>query len=356
MKALVLSGGTGSRLRPITYTSAKQLVPIANKPILFYGLESIAKCGIKDVGVVVGETAKEVMETLEDGSRFGVNISYIRQDRPAGLAHAVFVSREFLGDDDFVMYLGDNFILGGIEEFVEAFRVAQGGVNAQILLAKVEDPHRFGVAVLGEDGSVVRLVEKPEVPPSDLALVGVYIFDKHIHEAVRSIEPSRRGELEITDAIDRLIEDGLSVSSSIVEGYWKDLGEPEALLEGNRLALDLLEGEVCGRVDSSSHIQGRVVIEHGAEVVASVIRGPVVIGAGARIEGSFIGPYTSIGPHCTVRSSEIDYSIVLKDAVVEYVGRLEGSIVGKAAKVTRRESRPSALRLVIGDNSQVELS
>ena len=356
MRALVLSGGTGSRLRPITYTSAKQLVPIANKPILFYGLESIARCGITEVGVVVGDTAKEVMSALGDGSAFGLKITYIPQDKPKGLAHAVLISKEFLGADDFVMYLGDNFILQGIEDFVEEFQRNAGEINAQILLAKVSDPERFGVAVLGEDGSVLRLVEKPKVPPSDLALVGVYIFDREIHRAVRAIRPSERGELEITDAIDWLIDDGLKVKSAIVEGYWKDLGEPEALLEGNRLALELISGEILGSVSDDSFVQGRVNIDVGAEVLGSVIRGPVIVGENAKVVNSFIGPYSSIGPNCVVENSEIDYSIVLKDAVVKDVGRLEGSIVGKGATVLRRESKPAALRLIVGDNSRVELS
>ncbi len=356
MRALVLSGGTGSRLRPITYTSAKQLVPIANKPILFYGLESIARCGIREVGVVVGDTAAEVMSSLGDGSSFGLNITYIPQDKPKGLAHAVLIAKTFLGDDDFVMYLGDNFILQGIEDFVEGFQRSAGNINAQILLAKVSDPERFGVAVLGDDGSVLRLVEKPKVPPSDLALVGVYIFDREIHRAVNAIKPSARDELEITDAIDWLIDDGLRVKSSIVEGYWKDLGEPEALLEGNRLALELLSGEILGDVSIDSSVQGRVNIEAGAKVIGSVIRGPVIVGANAKVINSFIGPYTSIGPNCVVENSEIDYSIILKDAVVKDVGRLEGSIVGKGATVLRRESKPSALRLIVGDNSRVELS
>ena len=355
MKALVLSGGTGSRLRPITYTSAKQLVPIANKPILYYGLESIARCGIEQVGVVVGETANEVMDSLGDGSSFGLEITYIPQDSPKGLAHAVLISKEFLKEDDFVMYLGDNFILHGIEGFVEKFKRSSGDINAQILLAKVSDPERFGVAVLGEDGAVLRLVEKPKVPPSDLALVGVYIFDKEIHRAVRAIKPSERDELEITDAIDWLLEDGLIVRSSIVEGYWKDLGEPEALLEGNRLALELLVGKIEGTVKEDSFVQGRVVIESGAEVLGSVIRGPVIVGANAKVINSFVGPYSSIGPNCLVENSEIDYSIILKDAVVKDVGHMEGSIVGKAASVLRRGSKPSALRLVIGDKSRVEL-
>ncbi len=354
IKALVLAGGTGSRLRPITYTSAKQLVPIANKPILFYGLESIANSGVTEVGVIVGDTRAEVMEALGDGSRFGLKITYIPQDKPLGLAHCVVIAQDFLGDDDFVMYLGDNFILSGIDDFVQAFRDRTDGTCAQILLARVPDPQRFGVAELDEFGRVLRLVEKPAVPPSDLALVGVYLFDKSIHDAVRSIYPSARNELEITDAIDYLITQGRRVESRIVEGYWKDLGEPEALLEGNRLALEMIAPMISGTVDSSSRIEGRVVIELGAQVRSSLVRGPAIIGAGAVIEESFVGPYTAIGQGCVITRSEVENSIILNESRVSDIVRMEGSIIGKRAVVGQRRSLPSASRLVIGDNSTVE--
>lgn len=330
-------------------------MPIANKPILFYGLESIAAAGVTEVGVIVGDTAPEVMNALGDGSQFNLEITYIRQDEPLGLAHCVLIAKEYLGDEDFVMYLGDNFILDGVESFIRRFQERDAQVSAQILLAKVPDPHRFGVAVLDESGAVVRLVEKPKNPPSDLALVGVYLFDKSIHEAVASISPSLRGELEITDAIDWLLERGLSVRSSVVDGYWKDLGEPEALLEGNRLALEGITADIRGLVDASSRIEGRVLVEEGAEIRGSLVRGPAIVGAGAIITDSFIGSYTSIGPRCTVTRSEIEYSIVLADSSVEDIMRLEGSVLGKGVRLSKRRSRPSALRLVVGDHSVVEM-
>lgn len=355
MKGLVLSGGTGSRLRPITYTSAKQLVPIANKPILFYGLESLAMAGVEEIGIIVGQTKAEVMAAVGDGSEFGIRVTYIPQESPLGLAHCVSIAQDFLGDDDFVMYLGDNFILRGVQEFVEGFRERSPEVRAQILLAKVPDPHRFGVAILNPDGSVKGLIEKPKDLPSDLALVGVYLFDASIHEAVRAISPSARGELEITDAIDWLIASGHEVRSSVIDGYWKDLGEPEALLEGNRLALELIDNEVKGSVDGSSRVEGLVQIGENAKIEGSVIRGPAIIGAGTLVRNSFIGPYTSIGERCTIVDSEIEYSIVLAECKVLEITRIEGSILGKACLVSRRSSRPSASRMVVGDHSQIEV-
>lgn len=355
LKGLVLSGGSGSRLRPITYTSAKQLVPIANKPILFYGLESIAAAGVTEVGVIVGDTAAEVREALGDGSQFGLRVTYLPQSAPLGLAHCVLIAREFLGDDDFVMYLGDNFILSGIDEFIKGFSARDRSEAAQILLAKVPDPQRFGVAVLDDAGTVVRLVEKPKQPPSDLALVGVYLFDKTIHEAVAAIKPSARGELEITDAIDWLLQSGATVKSSVVEGYWKDLGEPEALLDGNRLALEGIARAIHGEVDADSRVEGNVVVAPGAIVERSVIRGPAIIGADSRITESFIGPYTSIGDRCEISASEVEYSIVLNDSRVSEIPRLEGSILGKGVRLSHRTSRPAASRLVVGDHSVIEM-
>ena len=356
IKGLVLSGGSGTRLRPITYTSAKQLVPIANKPILFYGLESIAKSGVKEVGVIVGDTRDEVKEALGDGSRFGLEITYIEQEKTLGLDHCVLIAKEFLAEDDFVMYLGDNFILKGVEEFIESFRQRDAGVTAQILLAKVPDPHRFGVAELDSSGKVIRLVEKPRIPPSDLALVGVYLFDKTIHEAVRSIKPSARGELEITDAIDWLISSNYRVNSQVVDGYWKDLGEPEALLDGNRLALEMIEPAIFGEVDEYSKVDGRVEVGRGAKIVRSIVRGPAIIGPDAVIEDSFIGPYTAIGRGCVIERSEVEYSIILNESLISDIVRMEGSIVGKRARVSERVTLPSATRLVIGDNSRVEIN
>jgi glucose-1-phosphate thymidylyltransferase len=355
IRGLVLAGGTGTRLRPITHTSAKQLVPLANKPILFYGLESLARAGVNEVAMIVGDTREEVKAAVGDGSRFGMNVTYIHQEKPLGLAHCVLLARKLLGDSDFIMYLGDNFIRDGVDAFVQSFSERSDGTNAQILLAKVPDPHRFGVATLDSTGNVVSLVEKPKVPASDLALVGVYLFDPTIHEAVRSIAPSARGELEITDAIQWLISNGKSVKSHIVEGYWKDLGEPEALLEGNRLVLESLERRVEGEVDELSRIEGRVALEPGATVVRSIIRGPAIVGHGAVIKDSFIGPFTSVAAGCVIESSEVEHSIILNDSRISNIHRLEGSIIGKSAVVAKTERRPLANRLVVGDHSRIDL-
>lgn len=353
MKALVLAGGTGTRLRPLTHTASKQLVPIANKPILFYGLESIAASGISDVIVVVGDTGAEVRQAVGDGSRFGLKVTYVAQDAPRGLAHAVKVAAPLLGEEDFVMYLGDNFLTGGITEIVEHFRHRGPDVAAEIMLAHVPDPTRFGVAELDSEGGVLRLVEKPQNPPSDLALVGVYLFDKSIHAAVASIEPSPRGELEITDAIDALIAMGFSVSATMVEGFWKDLGEPEALLEGNRMALAVIVASNEGEV-KDSFIEGPVVIQAGARIVRSRVRGPAVIGADSVITDSFVGPYSSIGSGCELTSTEIQNSIVLDNTVIDDISGLEGSVVGRSVRITRRRDRPLVSRVVVGDHSRVE--
>lgn len=354
MKGLMLAGGSGTRLRPLTYTASKQLVPIANKPILFYGLESLAASGIREVGIVIGHTGDEVRHAVGDGSSLGLEVSYLPQDAPRGLAHAVRIARDFLGDDDFVMYLGDNFIVGGIEDVVGAFRARDHRIAARILLAKVPDPTRFGVAEVDASGRVIGLVEKPVNPPSDLALVGVYLFDAHVHDAVEAIAPSARGELEITDAISWLIREGYEVESSMVDGYWKDLGDPDALLEGNRIALEHLGSSVAGEVVDST-VEGRVVIEEGARVHGSLVRGPAVIGRGAQVESSYLGPFTSVGPGAIVRNAEIANSILLEGALVSGVGMLDGCIVGRFAAIERRESRPSAHRMVLGDHSRVEM-
>ena len=356
MRALIPCGGAGTRLRPITHTSAKQLVPVANKPILFYGLEAIAEAGIKEVGMVVGDTADEVRAAVGDGSRFGLSVTYLPQEAPLGLAHCVLIAREFLGDDDFVMYLGDNLLRQGVAGLVRSFEASRGEASAQILLARVPDPHRFGVAELNAAGEVVRLVEKPADPPSDLALVGVYLFDAEIHEAVRAIAPSARGELEITDAIQWLIDHGRRVRSQVVDGYWKDLGKLEALLEGNRLILETLHPVVVGRVDQESRIEGRVVVQAGAEIVRSTVRGPAIIGEGSRIVDSYVGPFTSVYYGCEVLRSEIEHSIVLEQSRITDVGRIADSLIGKQVEVTRSDTGPRVIRLMLGDHSQVDLS
>jgi glucose-1-phosphate thymidylyltransferase len=355
LKALILAGGEGTRLRPITHTSAKQLVPVANKPILFYTLESVAAAGITEVGIVVGDTAREIETAVGDGSAFGVRITYIRQEAPLGLAHAVLIARDFLGDDDFVMYLGDNLLQRDVCSLVEDFAARPSEVAASILLTKVPDPTRFGVAELDPDGHVVRLVEKPVDPPSDLALVGVYLFTSRVHEAVRAIAPSARGELEITDAIQWLIDNGHTVRSQLLDGWWIDTGKLTPLLEANRLILETIEGRVDGTVDEASQIEGRVVVEAGAEVRGSTIRGPAVIGAGTHVVDSYVGPFTSLAGGCQILRSEIEHSIVLESSRVEGVARIADSLIGREAEVRRGDVGPRALRLMLGDHSRVDL-
>jgi len=353
VKALVLAGGSGTRLRPITHTQAKQLVPVANKPVLFYGLESIAAAGIREVGIVVGDTHAEIEAAVGDGSRFGLQVTYLRQEAPLGLAHAVLIARDYLGDDDFVMYLGDNFVVGGIEGLVERFRARRP--SAQIMLTRVSDPRQFGVAELDAGGRVVALVEKPSEPKSDLALVGVYLFTPAVHEAVADLKPSWRGELEITDAIQWLIDAGHDVEPSIISGYWKDTGNVADMLEVNRLVLESLEPRIDGDVEDSEII-GRVVVEAGASVRHSRIVGPVVVGAGTVISSSYVGPFTSIGADCLLSGSEIEYSIVLSRASIAGVRRIEASLIGHDVEVTPAPETPRAHRLVLGDHSKVQIT
>jgi glucose-1-phosphate thymidylyltransferase len=354
MKALVLSGGSGTRLRPITHTWAKQLLPVANKPVLFYGLEAIAAAGITDVGIVVGDTAPAIEAAVGDGSKFGLTATYIRQQAPLGLAHAVLIARDFLAEDDFVMYLGDNFIVGGITDVVEEFAAARP--DAQIMLTKVSQPSAFGIAELDLDGRVRRLEEKPEQPKSDLALVGVYLFTPAIHEAVRALRPSWRGELEITEAIQWLLDNGQRVSSTVITGYWKDTGNVADMLEVNRLVLESLEPRLDGLVEPGCEIIGRVTVEAGAQVSASRIVGPAIIGAGSKVTGSYIGPFTAIDEDCAVDDSEIEYSIVLRGASIRGVRRIEASLIGHDAEVMPASRVPRAHRLILGDHSRVQIS
>jgi glucose-1-phosphate thymidylyltransferase len=355
VKALVLAGGEGTRLRPITHTSAKQLVPVANKPILYYGLEAIAKAGITDVGIVVGETGPEIVDAVGDGSRWGIRPTFIPQEKPLGLAHAVLIARDYLGSEPFVMYLGDNILKDGIEGIVQEF--AETGPNAQILLAKVPEPQRFGVAKVDDDGRVVELIEKPKHPPSDLALVGVYMFDENIHEAVRSIEPSWRDELEITDAIQWMIDRGLDVRPHLISGWWKDTGKLEDLLEANRFVLEDIERSVRGRIDEDSEVVGRVVVPESAVVENSIIRGPAVIGENTVVKGSFIGPFTSIYDGCRIEDSTVEHSVVMEYVTISSIERIEDSLIGKEVVVQKGSGRrPAALRLMVGDHSQVSLT
>jgi glucose-1-phosphate thymidylyltransferase len=351
MKGLILSGGRGTRLRPLTYTSAKQLVPVANKPVLFYGIEAMAEAGIRDIGIVVGDTQAEIRAAVGDGSAWGVRVQYIEQDAPRGLAHAVLISEDFIAGEPFVMYLGDNLLNRGIAGFVEEF--GRERPAAQILLARVPDPQMFGVAELA-DGRVVKLEEKPSRPKSDLALVGVYMFSPAVFDAVRAITPSFRNELEITDAIQTLIDRGLAVRPHIVDGWWKDTGKLEDMLEANRLILETIERRVDGSVDAESRVEGKVVVEPGAVIEHSVVRGPVVIGARARIVQAYVGPFTSIMNDAEVRESEIEHSIVLEgSSIVNLRTRIEDSLIGKNVRIYRRPVKPSAYRFMLGDNSEV---
>lgn len=352
MKGLILAGGKGTRLRPLTYTSAKQLVPVANKPVLFFAIEAVVAAGIEEIGIIVGDTREEIRAAAGDGSRFGAKITYIEQEAPLGLAHAVKIARPFLGDDSFVMYLGDNLIAGGIESLVKEF--VELGCNSQILLAEVPNPSQFGVAELGENGKVLRLTEKPKEPKSNLALVGVYMFDPTIFESVERIRPSARGELEITDAIQDLVDRGLDVHPHLVRGWWKDTGKLEDMLEANRIVLEALEPRHGSAAGVGTAIEGRVDIGAGVHISQSLIRGPVVIGDGAVIEHSFIGPYTSIGDGCTLSHCEIENSIVLAGSEIRDIPlRIDGSLVGRNVKIRRSDGKPKAYRFMLGDNSEV---
>jgi glucose-1-phosphate thymidylyltransferase len=361
LKGLILSGGKGTRLRPITHTSAKQLVPVANKPVLFYGIEAMAQAGIEEIGIIIApETGPEIEAAAGDGSRFGVRISYVLQDEPLGLAHAVLTAESFLGDSAFVMYLGDNLLQGGIADLVAAFR--EHRPDALILLTPVADPENYGVAELApaEDGSqapgrVVRLVEKPKEPATDLALVGVYMFTAKIHEAARAIAPSPRGELEITDAIQHLVDGGMRVEPHVVRGWWKDTGRLEDMLEANRLILDNLVERVEGEL-IDSRVDGRVVVEWGARLERTTVRGPAVIGAGARLTDCYIGPYTAIGEDCAISGAEVEHSILLAgSSVCDLDGRMESSLLGRNVTVRRGDRQPRAYRFMVGDNSDISI-
>lgn len=354
MKALVLSGGKGTRLRPLTYTLAKQLIPVANRPLLYYVMQHVREAAIEDVGVIISpETGAQVQEALSRACP-DLRLTYILQEQPLGLAHAVKVAREYLGAEPFVMYLGDNLIGHGIKGFVRAFEASRP--DALILLKDVQDPRMFGVAEVDGDGRVRRLVEKPKEPPSNLALVGVYVFGPAIHAAIDSLEYSWRGELEITDAIQRLLDAGGRVQSFILQGWWLDTGKKDDLLEANRVVLDEWAArEIRGAVDGHSRVVGRVVLEEGAEVRGSEVRGPSAIGRGTVIEGSFIGPYTSVGPGCTIRNSVLEHCVVLDGVVLEGVERLEDSVLGRNAVVRRVSGNHRALRLLVGDDAEILL-
>ncbi len=351
MKGLILAGGKGTRLRPLTHTSAKQLVPVANKPVLFYGIESIAAAGITDIGIVVGDTREEVKAAVGDGTKFGVKVTYIEQDAPRGLAHAVLISEKFLAGDSFVMYLGDNLIASGISSLVDEYRRLQ--CNSQILLARVPNPSSFGVAEL-DGGKVVRLSEKPPEPKSDLALVGVYMFDPTVFEAVHAIRPSNRNELEITDAIQWLVDHGRSVHPHLVTGWWKDTGKVEDMLEANRIILDTFQPKVPAGLDPGSRVEGKVVFEGGATLANAVVRGPCVIGRGAVIDNAYVGPYTAIGAGCRIVNCEIENSIVWEQSEIRDIPvRIADSLIGRGVKIHRGQLRPRVHRFTVGDDSEI---
>ena len=351
LKGLILSGGKGTRLRPITHTSAKQLVPVANRPVLFYGVDAMARAGIEQIGIIIApETGDEIKSVVGDGSAFGVTITYILQDEPLGLAHAVLTAEPFLGDSPFVMYLGDNLLQGGIDDLVAAFREHEP--DALILLTPVPDPEHFGVAELN-DGRVVALAEKPPEPKTNLALVGVYMFTPIIHEAARAIEPSHRGELEITDAIQHLVDTDRRVEPHVVQGWWKDTGRLDDMLEANRLILDTIESRVDGEL-VDSQVEGRVVVEAGARLERATVRGPAIIGAGARLTDCYIGPYTAVGEGCEIEGAEVEHSILLAGSSVRHLdGRMESSLLGRNVKIARGVRQPRAFRFMVGDNSEI---
>ena len=354
MKGLVLSGGKGTRLYPLTYTSAKQLIPVANKPVLYRVIEAIRDAGITDIGIVVGDTAEEIKLAVGRGGRWGVNIDYIEQEAPLGLAHAVKISEDFLGDERFVMFLGDNVIEGGISPLIAQF--ANSEFNSQIVLTRVVMPEQYGVAELDNEGRIVRLIEKPKEPPSDLALVGIYMFDHHIFEAVKSITPSWRGELEITDAIQWLVEHEYVVYPYIHRGWWIDTGAPGDMLEANSLVLEELTPCVEGYVDRDSEVDSRVTVEKGAEVINSVIRGPAIIGEDSRIVNAYVGPFTSIYHHVLIENAEISRSIVLEHSQIRNLdNRVEDSLIGRHVVIHRSPIRPRAYKFTIGDHSQLGL-
>jgi len=354
LKGLILCGGRGTRLRPITHTSAKQLVPVANKPVLFYGIEAMAAAGIVEIVVIVApETAGEIRTAAGDGSAFGVSITYVEQESPSGLAHAVLTAEDALAGEPFVMYLGDNLLRDGIVDLVDTFR--RDEPDALILVTPVEDPENYGVAELDE-GRVVRLVEKPAEPKTDLALVGVYMFTPAVFDAARAIEPSARGELEITDAIQQLVDRGLRVDPHVVDGWWKDTGQVADMLEANRLILDDIAERVEGEVVESK-VEGRIVVEAGARLERTVVRGPAMIGARSKIVDAYIGPYTAIGEDVEIVNAELEHSIVLSGSSIHDLdGRIEGSLIGRNVSIRKGPSVPKAHRFVVGDTAEISIS
>jgi glucose-1-phosphate thymidylyltransferase len=355
MKGLILSGGKGTRLRPLTYTGAKQLVPVANKPVLFYVIEDLVEAGVTDLGIVIApDTGDQIRAAVGDGSRFGASVQYIVQDEPKGIAHGIHVARDFLGDERFILFLGDNFIRDGIVPFVQTFQ--DESINSQIILYQVPNPESLGVAVLDDQGRVLRLVEKPRQFVSDKAVIGIYMFDRHVFDAVSAIKPSARGELEITDTLQHLIDHHFNVRASLLKGWWIDTGKMGDILEANRLVLDTFETRIDGTVDATSDVSNKVVIERGATVEHSRIRGPAIIGADTRIVNAYVGPYTSINHGCVIESAEIEHSVVMEHSrIIDVDQRIEDSLIGRHVEVGRSELKPRAVKLMLGDHSKVGL-
>jgi len=353
LKALITSGGKGTRLRPITHTQNKHLIPIANKPILYYAIEAVVEAGIKDIGIVINADNQDVPEAIGNGNRWGVNIQFIPQEAPLGLAHVVKIAQDFIQDEPFIFYLGDNMVVGGVKRFIEKFK--SDGCNCHLTLAKVKDPTRFGVPEIKGD-RIISVEEKPSHPKSEYAVAGIYIYDKTIFEAVNAIKPSDRGELEISDAHQYLLDHGYKVTFSEITGWWKDTGKPEDMLEANRLILSNLDGESQGKVDRSSLLAGKVILQKGAKIINSHIRGPVIIGENSVVENSYIGPYTSIYHHTLVKNSEIEFSIVMDHCRIENVGiRIESSILGSDVEIIQAKGMPRTHRFILGNQSMVEL-
>ncbi len=354
MKGLILSGGFGRRLRPLTYSGAKQLLPVANEPIIFYGINALVSAGIKELGIVVGDTAKEVRQIVGTGDRWGINIVYIQQEAPLGLAHAIKISKSFIENEPFVMYLGDNILKEGIDDFVKQFKKTQP--HALILLTDVPNPQDFGVAVINGNGAVQKLIEKPKQPPSHLALVGVYLFNKEIYQAIDHIKPSWRNELEITDAIQWLLDNNYKVESHMVKGWWKDTGKPDDIIEANLLVLEgIRSSNKATCIDSS--INGRIRAGSGTTIKKSIVRGPAVIGKNSEIINSYIGPFSSIGDNVIIDNAEIECSVIMEGSTIRNVEkRIDRSIVGKNVVINVTAQSPRTYKFLLGDQSYLEIA